>query len=410
MPKRGSRTRRRSSSGKSSRRRLIDEAEIRSRELTESEQITLELSLENGPHRARTAAERARGCSAAARSRSSRSAGRSRSPSRRRSWPRRRPRRGARRSPRLRMSRPPASRRSARSIPRGSSESGALDALNIAKRQAFEEAEITSGEEIERARIATERGTDRGARVTRRRYPPPRGRARPVESSSRRSRARSRSRGRRPNAPRAIAASEGARAKAIAAEEQAITAREREIAERRKTTELIAAAARAEREALAPDPQGGGREEGRGKPRRRRRGSPRRARRRRKRSRREAAAARYEVDAKGAMQLNEAENTLSDAARLSRFRGKLLERIEGIVRESVQADGEDRGASRSCISTARTAPGRQPQCHGRSHRFGPALPRPGADDRQPHEGDRHRGRRSGPHDRSACGTPRTSPA
>ena len=36
------------------------------------------------------------------------------------------------------------------------------------------------------------------------------------------------------------------------------------------------------------------------------------------------------------MQLNEAENTLSESARLSRFRGKLLERIEGIVRESVR--------------------------------------------------------------------------
>ena len=42
------------------------------------------------------------------------------------------------------------------------------------------------------------------------------------------------------------------------------------------------------------------------------------------------------MDAKGAKQLNEAENTLSEAARLSRFRGKLLERIEGIVRESVR--------------------------------------------------------------------------
>src|SRR6202034_2325267 len=41
-------------------------------------------------------------------------------------------------------------------------------------------------------------------------------------------------------------------------------------------------------------------------------------------------------DAKGAMQLNEAENALSGAARLSRFRGKLLDKIEGIVRESVR--------------------------------------------------------------------------
>ena len=36
------------------------------------------------------------------------------------------------------------------------------------------------------------------------------------------------------------------------------------------------------------------------------------------------------------MQINEAENMLSGAARLSRFRGKLLDKIEGIVRESVR--------------------------------------------------------------------------
>jgi uncharacterized membrane protein YqiK len=49
-----------------------------------------------------------------------------------------------------------------------------------------------------------------------------------------------------------------------------------------------------------------------------------------------AAAARYDVDAKGRRQLNDAENLLSDASRQSRFREKLLERIEGIVRESVR--------------------------------------------------------------------------
>ena len=36
------------------------------------------------------------------------------------------------------------------------------------------------------------------------------------------------------------------------------------------------------------------------------------------------------------MQLNEAENALTDGARLSRFRGKLLEKVAGIVRESVR--------------------------------------------------------------------------
>jgi uncharacterized membrane protein YqiK len=49
-----------------------------------------------------------------------------------------------------------------------------------------------------------------------------------------------------------------------------------------------------------------------------------------------AAAERYEVDARGARQLNEAENALSDDARAGRLRAALLERLEGIVRESVR--------------------------------------------------------------------------
>ena len=49
-----------------------------------------------------------------------------------------------------------------------------------------------------------------------------------------------------------------------------------------------------------------------------------------------AAAQRYEVDAAGHRQLNEAENLLSDEARAGRLRGKLIEHIEGIIRESVK--------------------------------------------------------------------------
>ena len=49
-----------------------------------------------------------------------------------------------------------------------------------------------------------------------------------------------------------------------------------------------------------------------------------------------AAAERYEVDASGQKQLNEAENLLTADARAGRLRGKLLERLEGIVRESVK--------------------------------------------------------------------------
>ena len=209
-----------------------------------------------------------------------------------------------------------------------------LDALNIAKRQAFEEAEISSGEEIERARIATERGLSE-ARVARD------GDLRKLEVERDKSvqiaEMQSAIEVAKKSAERsdAIAVAETARAKAVAAEEQAITVRETEIAERRKSTDLIAASREMERDALrltgkaeaekaaASDfadavkitAQGEAEAE---------------------KIKALAAAERYEVDAKGAMQLNEAENTLSESARQARFRGKLLERIEGIVRESVR--------------------------------------------------------------------------
>ena len=111
--------------------------------------------------------------------------------------------------------------------------------------------------------------------------------------------------------------------------------REREIAERRKLTDLIGARRENEREALrltskadaekaaatsfadAVKIAAAGEAEA-------------------EKIRALAAAARYDVDAKGRRQLNDAENLLSDASRQSRFREKLLERIEGIVRESVR--------------------------------------------------------------------------
>jgi uncharacterized membrane protein YqiK len=209
-----------------------------------------------------------------------------------------------------------------------------LDALNISKRQAFEEAEISSGEEIERARIATERGLSE-ARVTRdgdiRRLELQRDRE--VEIATIESAIAVANK----TAERsvAIASAEAARARAIAAEEQAITAREREIAERRKATELIAAAREAEREALRLTRKAEAEKEAAvslAEAARIAASGEAEA----EKIKAEGAAARYEVEAKGAMQINEAENMLSGAARLSRFRGKLLEKIEGIVRESVR--------------------------------------------------------------------------
>jgi uncharacterized membrane protein YqiK len=210
----------------------------------------------------------------------------------------------------------------------------ALDALQIAKRQAFEEAEIASGEEIERSRIATERGLG-AARLARdgdlRQLAVERDKTIEIAEMQKAIELAKKSSER----SIAIAASETARAKAVEAEEQAFTVREREIAERRKLTDLIGARRESEREALRLTTraeaektaatsfadaakiaaQGDADSE---------------------KIRALAAAARYDVDAKGRKQLNDAENLLSDASRASRFREKLLERIEGIVRESVR--------------------------------------------------------------------------
>jgi uncharacterized membrane protein YqiK len=209
-----------------------------------------------------------------------------------------------------------------------------LEGLQIAKRQAFEEAEIASAEDIERARIATERGIEE-ARIAKNRdvrtLATERDKlvelAEMLKAIELAKKATERS--------SAIAAAEAVRLKVIQAEEQVVTAREREIAERRKITEMIAAQRDAEREALRVT-------------------SKAEAEMRAARSLAEAqkiaaeataeaekiralaAAERYEVDAAGNRQLNEADNILSEVARAGRLREKLLERIEGIVRESVR--------------------------------------------------------------------------
>jgi uncharacterized membrane protein YqiK len=187
-----------------------------------------------------------------------------------------------------------------------------LEGLQIAKRQAFEEAEIAAAEEVERARITTERGIeeakiikerdlreltiDRDLRVE----------VAEVQKAielAKKTQERS----------AAIAAAEAARAKAIQAEEQAFTAREREVAERRKLTDLIAAQREAEAQKIAASAAAEA-----------------------EKIRAVAAAERYQVDAEGQRQLNEAENLLTAEARAGRLRGKLLDHLEGIVRESVK--------------------------------------------------------------------------
>ena len=95
---------------------------------------------------------------------------------------------------------------------------------------------------------------------------------------------------------------ENARARATEAEERVRTVRESEVAKRRRTVEVMIAEKEAEEKRIAA----------------------------------EAERVRAAVEAEAQTLLNEAENVLTDQARYSLFRRRLLDKIEGIVRESVK--------------------------------------------------------------------------
>jgi uncharacterized membrane protein YqiK len=100
----------------------------------------------------------------------------------------------------------------------------------------------------------------------------------------------------------AHAEAENAKARATEAAERVVTVRDSEIAKRRKTIEILIAEKEAEEKRIGA----------------------------------EAERVRAAVEAEAQRLLNEAENVLTDQARYSLFRRKLLDRIEGIVRESVK--------------------------------------------------------------------------
>jgi uncharacterized membrane protein YqiK len=95
---------------------------------------------------------------------------------------------------------------------------------------------------------------------------------------------------------------ETARAKAAEAQERVHTARESEQAKRRKSVEVLLAEKDAEEKKIAA----------------------------------QAEKVRAAVEAEAQKLLYEAENVLTDGARYGLFRRRLLDRIEGIVRESVK--------------------------------------------------------------------------
>ncbi|OZI60407.1 flotillin family protein [Bordetella genomosp. 11] len=133
----------------------------------------------------------------------------------------------------------------------------------------------------------------------------------------------------------AQAAADAARALAVAAEEKIFTARELEMAERRKRIELVAAAQTAEREALglrvAAEAERAASED---------RGYAMRAEAEAQadaeRIRLAAARIRHEVEAEGLRMMNESSNILTPEARASALRMRLLDKVEGIIRESVK--------------------------------------------------------------------------
>jgi len=133
----------------------------------------------------------------------------------------------------------------------------------------------------------------------------------------------------------AQAAADLARAKAVAEEERVFTARETEMAERRKRIELIGAEQEAEREALRLRIGAEAEKAAAGD-----RGAAVRAEAEAfadaERVRATAARIRNEVEAEGARLMNEAQNLLTPEARLSAMRIRLIEKLDAIIRESVK--------------------------------------------------------------------------
>jgi uncharacterized membrane protein YqiK len=133
----------------------------------------------------------------------------------------------------------------------------------------------------------------------------------------------------------AQAAADTARALAVAAEEKIFTARELEMADRKKRIDLIAATQTAERDALqtriAAESERAASED-RGYAVRAHAEADADA----ERIRLAVARIRHEVEAEGARLMNESANMLSPDARASAVRMKLLEKVEGIIRESVK--------------------------------------------------------------------------
>jgi uncharacterized membrane protein YqiK len=170
-----------------------------------------------------------------------------------------------------------------------------------AKEQEAERAQIQAREAVERARIASERAVEQ-ERIERERTIEELeiARRQAVELAEQQRAIAIADQSRMQSEAQAKA--DAARAKAVAEEEKVFTAREAEMAERKKLIEL----ANAESEAEAS------------------------------RVRAMAAKIRHEVEAEGLTLMNKAANLLTPEARQSAMRRQLIDKLEGIIRESVK--------------------------------------------------------------------------
>ncbi|MFN0159691.1 MAG: flotillin family protein [Burkholderiales bacterium] len=202
------------------------------------------------------------------------------------------------------------------------------------KEQEAERAQISAREAVDRARLASERAVEE-ERIDKEREVQAReiDRRKSIELAEQQraiavaeqSRAQS----------EAQAAADQARAHAVAEEERVFTVRETEMAERRKRIDLIAASQDAERDALRITVAAGAEKAAasdRGDAVRMEAEANADA----EKIRALAAKIRHEVEAEGATLMNRAQNLLSPESRQSAMRLKLIDKLEGIIRESVK--------------------------------------------------------------------------
>ena len=197
------------------------------------------------------------------------------------------------------------------------------ESAQITARQATEAARIRSEQALEQERIAKERAVQ-GAEIERRQAMELAEQQRAI-AVARESK----------NQSEAQAAADTARAAAVSAEEKVFTAREVEVAERRKAIELIGAAESSERDALQITSSARAEKAASGD-----RGDAVRqlaqADADADQIRAMASRIRAEIEAEALRMMNEAHNVLSPEARASALRMKLVEKAEAIIREAVR--------------------------------------------------------------------------